>query len=70
MNIGKLQQVPLREIWKHEEYDFSSWLARPENITLLSETIGVEISEPQTERIVGSFSADIIAEEEGSGQKF
>lgn len=69
MNLGTLTQVPLREIWKHEEYDFSSWLALPENIGLLGETIGIEIIEPQTERSVGSFSADIIAEEEGSGRK-
>jgi hypothetical protein len=69
MNIGKLQQVPLREIWKHEEYDFSSWLAQPDNLELLSETIGIDIVEPQTERRVGSFSADIIAEESESGRK-
>lgn len=69
MNIGKLQQVPLREIWKHEEYDFSSWLAQPDNLELLSETIGIDIIEPQTERRVGSFSADIIAEESESGRK-
>lgn len=69
MNLGTLTQVPLREIWKHEEYDFSSWLALPENIGLLGETIGIEIIEPQTERTVGSFSADIIAEEEGTGRK-
>ncbi len=69
MNIGILQQVPLREIWKHEEYDFSLWLARPENIALLGETIGIEIVEPQTEPLVGGFSADIVAEEEASGRK-
>lgn len=69
MNIGRLEQVELRDLWKHEEYNFSTWLAEPENIALLSETIGIEISEPQTERVVGSFSADIIAEEEGSGRK-
>ncbi len=69
MNIGRLEQVELRDLWKHEEYNFSAWLSDPENIALLSETIGIEISEPQTERVVGSFSADIIAEEEGSGRK-
>lgn len=69
MNIGKLQQVPLREIWRHEEYDFSLWLSQPDNLELLGEAIGIEIIEPQTERMVGSFSADIIAEEEGSGRK-
>lgn len=69
MNIGRLEQVELRDLWEHEEYNFSTWLTDPENIALLSETIGIEISEPQTERVVGSFSADILAEEEGSGRK-
>jgi hypothetical protein len=31
-NIGKLSKVDLREIWKNEEYDFSSWLAQEENL--------------------------------------
>jgi hypothetical protein len=26
-NVGKLTKVDLREIWKNEEHDFSSWLA-------------------------------------------
>lgn len=32
MAIGKLKEVKLRELWKHEQYDFSSWLAQEENV--------------------------------------
>ena len=32
--IGKLQRVPLREVWKHEAYDFTQWLQ--ENIDILN----------------------------------
>lgn len=69
MNIGRLKRVNLREIWKHEERDFSAWLSKPENLELLSEEIGISISNPATETGVGSFSADIVAEEEDSGRK-
>ena len=26
IEIGKLERVPLREVWKHEAYDFTTWL--------------------------------------------
>jgi len=28
--IGRLERVPLREVWRHEAYDYSQWLS--ENI--------------------------------------
>ncbi len=34
--LGKLEQVPLREVWKHEASDFTQWLAMPDNIDLLA----------------------------------
>ena len=24
--IDKIQRLPLREVWKHEAYDFTTWL--------------------------------------------
>ena len=29
--LSTLVEVPIREIWKHEQYDFSEWLAKEEN---------------------------------------
>lgn len=69
MKLGRLKKVELRKIWKHEAYDFSSWLAKPENLATLSEEIGITLVNPETESGVGSFSADIVAEEEGSNRK-
>lgn len=69
MNIGRLKKVELRKLWKHEEYDFSSWLAKPENLELLSDEIGVSLIEPQLETGVGRFSADILAVEESTGHR-
>jgi hypothetical protein len=36
--IGKIERVPLRDIWKHEAYDFTSWLQ--DNIDVLNMTYG------------------------------
>ena len=32
MKLGKLQEVDIRTVWQHEQYDFSKWLAAEENI--------------------------------------
>lgn len=34
--FGTLKEVDIRELWKHEQYDFSAWLAE-KNIGSLNE---------------------------------
>lgn len=67
--LGKLTKIPLRQIWPHEEYNFSEWLAQPENISLLSDELGFEINILEKEAYVGNFSLDILAEEGNSGKR-
>ena len=69
MQLSKLEKVDLMEVWKHEALDFTSWLAKPENLELLSDEIGIDISLIQTEANVGNFNVDILAEEENTGRK-
>lgn len=69
MQLSKLEKVDLREVWKHEALDFTSWLAKSENLELLSDEIGIDISLIQTEASVGNFNVDILAEEENTGRK-
>jgi hypothetical protein len=69
MELDTIEQVDIREIWKHEEYDFSQWLAKDENIALLSKEIGIQIKIINTEAKVGSFFADILAETSDSKNK-
>lgn len=69
MQLSKLDKVDLREVWKHEALDFTNWLAKPENLELLSAEIGIDISLIQTEASVGNFNIDILAEEENTGRK-
>lgn len=69
MQLGKLKKIPLREAWKHEALNFTNWLAQPENLQLLSDEVGIDISLIQTEASVGKFSVDILAEEENTNRK-
>lgn len=69
MHLSKLEKVKLRDVWTHEALDFTNWLAKPENLELLSDEIGIAISLIQTEASVGNFHVDILAEEENTGKK-
>ena len=68
MNIGKFTKVPLREIWQHEALDFTNWLALDENLELLSDVLGLTLVSAQTEVGVGSFSVDILAEDDNGNK--
>ena len=58
--IQKLERVPLREVWKHEAYDFTQWLQ--ENLDILNETLDLELTSAEREQAAGSFSIDLVAE--------
>jgi hypothetical protein len=59
--VGRLKKVPLREVWKHEEKDFTPWLS--ENLDVLGETLGMELSLVDKEAGVGeSYEADLLLE--------
>ena len=60
--IGKIQRVPLREVWKHEALDFTTWLE--ENIEVVSDALGLPLSSAERERAAGDFSVDLVAEDE------
>jgi len=68
MKLGALKRVPLREVWKNEEYDFSKWLATKDGMALLSEAVGIDIEPVETESNVGKFQLDILAKISGSEQ--
>ncbi len=61
MNIGRLTRVDLRELWRHEAHDFTTWLS--ENLDLLGETLGLQLSLLEREAAAGPFSADILADD-------
>lgn len=65
--IGKLIEVDVRELWKHEQYDFSNWLAKDENIEYLNEILGLTLVEVDKEVYVGPYRCDLVAKDETSG---
>ncbi len=70
MKLGKLEQITdLRSIWKHEANDFTPWLAKEENLSVLSDAIGIDLVLEEQESKVGDFSVDLLATEEGTGRK-
>ncbi len=60
MKLGRFEKLDLRNYWKKEDTEFTPWLAREENIQLLSETIGLELEVKSQEENVGPFRADIL----------
>lgn len=68
--LGSIRKIEdLRSVWPHEAYDFSKWLAQEENLSLLSNTIGIDIVLEEIESPVGMFSVDLFATEAGTGRK-
>lgn len=63
MKLGRLEKLDLRTFWKREATEFTPWLAKEENIQLLSETIGIELEVQSQEESVGPFSADILCKD-------
>ena len=58
--LGRLERVDLRTAWPREAQDFTPWLARDENISVLAETLGMELEVEAQEKDVGPFRADIL----------
>ena len=65
--LGTLARVDLRDIWTTEANDFTPWLARPENLAVLGDTLGIELDLEAQERAVGPFRADILCKDGRSG---
>ena len=69
MTIGKLIEVDIRDLWKHEQYDFSNWLAKPENIEELNDIVGLTLTDIEKEAYVGAYRCDLVAIDEPTDTK-
>jgi len=62
--LGKMEQVSLREAWRHESNEFTPWLAQTENLNALAEALDLdELTCIATEYSIGSFKLDILCAE-------
>jgi len=57
--VGRLEPVDLRYIWKHEALEFTPWLAQ--NLDRLSDALNIPLDLEAVEHSVGPFSLDILA---------
>lgn len=67
--LGRLKEVDIRELWAHEQYNFSNWLAKEENIELLNETVGLTLTDIDKEVYVGLYRCDLVGVDETTDVK-
>jgi len=68
MKLGQLKHIELREQWSDEARQFTPWLSSEEGLSLLGETLGMELELEDTEVYVGNYRADIVAKDSMSNQ--
>lgn len=70
VNLSRLEEIKdLRTVWSHEAMEFTPWLSQDDNISLLADAIGLDITVDETESSVGDFNVDIFASETGTDRK-
>ena len=63
----RLSDAAVRDAWPDEARDFTPWLF--DNISFLSDALGIELKAIATEAAVGNFSVDILAEDSRTGDR-
>ena len=66
MELGVLKEVDVRNLWAHEQYDFSEWLSKEQNIGYLNEILGLTLVDINKEVYVGAYRCDLVAKDETS----
>lgn len=56
VQLGKIERIPVRDVWRHEALDFTKWLAQEENLTQLGEACSIDLEFVDVESAVGSFA--------------
>ena len=66
-DLGRIEVVPPREVWRHEAHDFTPWLLA--NVDVLSDLLGMGHLVLETaEHPVGDFSLDLIGKDESNNE--
>lgn len=63
--LGKLERVPVTDIWKNEAADFTPWLQA--NADVLEEAIGFRLPDLEKETSTGNFNVDLIGDSGETG---
>ena len=65
-NLGKIEFVGIREIFRNEDEDFTPWLN--ENLNILGKKLNLDIIDGNIEEPVGGFSCDMVARDSDSNK--
>lgn len=65
--LGRLEQIDLRKVWLNESGDFTPWLSEENNISLLADTMGMDLELEAREKDVGPYRADIVCKDTTDG---
>ena len=65
IEVGTLEEVPVRDVWPKEPGDFTPWLG--ENVDLVSDALGMDLELEGSEISVGGYSADLVFRDISSG---
>ncbi len=60
--VDKITRIPIKQAFTYEDRHFTPWLC--ENIDVLGDAIGMELTNAEPEQSTGNFSVDIKAENE------
>ena len=65
--LGRLEKVDLRKIWETEAQHFTPWLAQEDNLSILADTLNMDLELEAQEKNVGPFRADILCKNADDG---
>lgn len=69
IKLSRITKINPREIWRHEAIDFTQWLAKEENISLLCEELELNLENVKPEASAGRYNVDIVADDIDSKRK-
>lgn len=68
-SLSRLEPVELRQVWAGEASDFTPWLAQPDNLALLGETLGLDLELEAQEQPVGAYRADLLCKDTATDRR-
>ena len=63
MKLSRITKVNPREVWKHEAHDFTQWLVKKDNISILAEELELSLDNVVAEAAAGRYNVDLVADE-------
>jgi hypothetical protein len=69
IRLSRLSKINPRDIWRHEAIDFTQWLVKEENISVLCEELELNLENIKPEASAGRYNVDIVADDIDSRRK-